>query len=283
MLANLPASGRQFVSAGRRTTALAFLVASVALTIMLLVGCGAESRTEGPDFSVLVFSKTVEYRHPSIPDGVAAIERLGRENDFAVEATENAAWFADEDLERYDAVVFLNTTGDVLDAGQQAAFERYVRDGGGYAGVHAAADTEYDWAWYGGLVGAYFESHPTVQEARIRVVDRSHPSTSRLPERWVRRDEWYNFRTNPRKDGVRVLATLDEDGYSPGAGDMGGDHPISWYHDYDGGRSWYTGLGHTPESYREDLFLKHLLGGIKAVAGAGAASGAEDAGTKEQR
>jgi cytochrome c len=102
---------------------------------------------------VLVFSKTAEYRHPSISDGVAAVERLGRENEFAVEATENAARFTEEDLWRYGAVVFLNTTGDVLDAEQQDAFERYVRTGGGYAGVHAAADTEYDRDWYGGLVG----------------------------------------------------------------------------------------------------------------------------------
>lgn len=243
------------------------LVAFIALVATLLVGCGATTRSASPDFSVLVFSKTTEYRHPSIPDGVAAIERLGRENDFAVEATESAARFTDENLERYDAVVFLNTTGDVLDAEQQAAFERYVRAGGGYAGVHAAADTEYDWAWYGGLVGAYFESHPRIQEAKVKVTDRTHPSTAGLPERWARTDEWYNFRADP-SDEVRVLAELDEGSYSPGDGAMGSGHPISWCHDYDGGRAWYTGLGHTPESYREDLFLDHLLGGISSATGA---------------
>ena len=131
-----------------------------ALVAAFLVGCGAATRSANPDFSVLVLSKTAEYRHPSIPDGVAAVELLGRENGFAVEATESAARFTDEDLRRYDTVVFLNTTGDVLDAEQQAAFERYVRAGGGYTRVHAATDTEYDWEWYGGLVGAYFESHP---------------------------------------------------------------------------------------------------------------------------
>jgi len=243
------------------------LAVVVALVAVFLVGCGAATRSASPDFSVLVFSKTAEYRHPSIPDGVAAVQWLGRENVFAVEATESAALFTDEDLRRYDAVVFFNTTGDVLDAEQQAAFERYVRAGGGYAGVHAAADTEYDWEWYGGLVGAYFESHPRVQEAEVKVIDRTHPSTPGLLERWTRADEWYNFRTDP-SDEVHVLAALDEGSYSPGEGAMGSEHPISWCHDYDGGRSWYTGAGHTPEGYREDLLLDHLLGGIEVAAGA---------------
>ncbi|MGH3148331.1 MAG: ThuA domain-containing protein, partial [Rubrobacter sp.] len=174
---------------------------------MLLAGCET-TQTTSPDFRVLVFSKTTEFRHPSIPDGVAAIRRLGQENDFAVETTEDASQFTNENLDRYDAVVFLNTTGDILDGAQQAAFERYIRGGGGYAGVHAAADTEYDWAWYGRLVGAYFGSHPAVQTATVEVADQAHPSTVELPERWVRRDEWYNFRSNPRGGGMRVLATL---------------------------------------------------------------------------
>lgn len=253
-----------------------FLVAVAAL----LTGCGT-TRATSPDFEVLVFSRTTEYRHPSIPAGIAAIERLGRENGFAVEATEDASRLTDEDLGRYDAVIFLNTTGDVLNAGQQAAFERYIRAGGGYAGVHAAADTEYGWAWYGGLVGAYFESHPAIQEAGIEVVDEAHPSTAGLPERWVRTDEWYNFRANPR-DGVRVLAMLDEGSYSPGEGAMGSDHPIAWCHDYDGGRAWYTGGGHTPESYSEDLFLKHLLGGIMTAAGVAQSECGERSGTEGQ-
>jgi type 1 glutamine amidotransferase len=214
---------------------------------------------------VLVFSRTAGFRHASIPDGVAAVRRLGAANGFGVDATEDAALFTDENLARYDAVIWLSTTGDVLDAGQQAAFERYIR-GGGYVGIHAAADTEYDWPWYGRLVGAYFLSHPRNQAATVDVTDRAHPSTAGLPERWRRFDEWYNFRTNPRGE-VHVLATLDEKTYSPGDGAMGSDHPIAWCQNFDGGRAWYTGGGHTSKAYSEPLFLEHLLVGIETAAG----------------
>ena len=215
-------------------------------------------------FDVLVFSKTAGFRHSSIPAGIAAIQSLGAVNDFVVVATEDANAFTAANLANYEAVVFLNTTGDVLNATQQAAFEQYIQGGGGWVGVHSAADTEYDWSWYGGLLGAYFESHPAIQQVTIKVADHVHPSTVGLPERWVRTDELYNFQTNPRGD-VHVLATLDESTYSGGVD--GFDHPIAWYHDYNGGRAWYTGLGHTDASYSEPLFLKHLLGGIEYAAG----------------
>jgi cytochrome c len=142
-------------------------------------------------------------------------------------------------------VVFLNTTGDVLDPEQQAAFDRYARTGNGYAGGHAAADTAYGWEWYGGLVGAYFDSHPRIQEAEVKVIDRTHPSTGGLPDRWIRADEWHNFRSDPN-DEACVLAALNEGGYPPGEGAMCTKHPISWCHDYDGGRAGYTGAGHAP-------------------------------------
>ena len=174
---------------------------------------------------VLVFSKTAAFRHGSIPAGVQAIRELGTANQFAVDATEDAAAFTDENLARYDAVVWLSTTGDVLDAPQQAAFERYIQAGGGYAGVHAASDTEYTWNWYGGLVGAYFSGHPDPQSATVEVADHAHPSTKHLPARWTRSDEWYNFQSNPRGK-VHVLATLDETTYTGGG--MGTDHPIAW-------------------------------------------------------
>ena len=215
-------------------------------------------------YRVLVFSKTEQYRHDSIPDAVAAIAVLGSEHGFAVDATEDASTFEDAYLAPYQAVVFLLTTGDILDADQQAAFERYVRAGRGYVGIHSACDTEYDWPWYGDLVGAYFSRHPEIQPAAIHVEDRSHPSTAGLPERWERTDEWYDFRTNPRAQ-VNVLARLDEASYQDGG--MGQDHPIAWWHPHDGGRSWYTAGGHTRESYAEPLFLQHLLGGIQYAAG----------------
>jgi type 1 glutamine amidotransferase len=215
------------------------------------------------EFKVLVFSKTAAFRHASIPNGIAAIRQLGTNNNFEVVATENAADFNDNNLGQFAAVIFLSTTGDVLDATQQSAFERYVRNGGGYVGIHAASDTEYSWPWYGGLVGAYFSSHPAIQKAIVVVEDFEHSSTRFLPEGWARTDEWYNFQTNPRSQ-VRVLARLDESTYSGGT--MGSDHPISWVHPYDGGRAWYTAGGHTAESFSEPLFLTHLLGGIRYVA-----------------
>ncbi|WP_327327049.1 ThuA domain-containing protein [Streptomyces sp. NBC_01210] len=213
---------------------------------------------------VLVFSKTAGFRHDSIPAGIAALKELGKSSNIAVDATEEAAQFTTSNLARYDAVVFLSTTGDVLGADQQKAFENYVSTGGGYMGVHAAADTEYDWAFYGGLVGAYFASHPQIQPATVRVEDHTHPSTAHLDDAWERTDEWYNYRTNPRTQ-ARVLATLDETSYQGGT--MKGDHPIAWCQSYEGGRAFYTGGGHTKESYAEPAFRMHLLGGLRYAAG----------------
>lgn len=216
---------------------------------------------------LLVFSKTAGFRHASIKDGKIALQKLATEHNFSVDFTEDAAAFTDANLARYDAVIFLLTTGTILDDNQKAAFERYIRAGGGYVGVHSASDTEYNWPWYGGLVGAYFDrvhGHSKITQATIHVIDRTHPSTVMLPALWVRTDEWYNFASNPR-GRVNVLMTIDESTYKGGT--MGADHPIAWYHEYDGGRAWYTALGHTSESYYEPLFLAHLWGGIMYAAG----------------
>jgi type 1 glutamine amidotransferase len=218
--------------------------------------------TAPPGFAALVFSKTEGFRHDSIPAGVGAIRALGAQRGFSVDATENAGAFTDASLANYKVVVFLSTTGDVLDEAQQTAFERFVRAGGGFVGIHSAADTEYDWPFYGALVGAYFAGHPDIQTATLQV--ESHPSTSSLPRTWVRRDEWYNFQQNPR-GGVDVLATLDERSYSGGT--MAPDHPIIWSHAYKGGRAWYTAGGHTSESFSEPLFVDHLGRGILWAAG----------------
>jgi cytochrome c len=242
--------------------------ASVLLSVSLLTAgptpAVAEPAIEA--YSVLVFSKTAGFRHDSIEEGIAAIQQLGAANGFTVVATEDSANFTDAYLSQFATVIWLSTTGDVLNEDQQAAFQRYIQAGGGYTGVHAASDTEYSWAWYGELVGAYFSAHPQNQQATIKVEDPAHPSTAGLPAEWSRFDEWYNFQTNPRGD-VHVLASLDETTYSPGGGAMGSDHPTAWCHDYDGGRSWYTGSGHTAESYVEPQFLEHLLGGIETTAG----------------
>lgn len=247
---------------------LALAAAAVLLTAMAMntSTAVAERPTEKAEGEhVLVFSKTAGFRHDSIPDGIATIQQLGADNGFTVDATEDAGAFTPGNLQQYDAVVFLSTTGDVLDDAQQRAFEDYVGAGGGYVGVHAAADTEYDWPFYGGLVGAYFDSHPQNQTATVKVEDHDHPATAHLGDEWVRFDEWYNYRSNPRGQ-ARVLATLDESSYT--GGNMGDDHPISWCQTYESGRSFYTGLGHTKESYAEPEFRAHLLGGIQYAAGA---------------
>ena len=240
-------------------------VAAIALAIgALLIGGSEPAAKPKRPARILVFSKTAGFRHDSIPAGIAAIRRLGRAHGFSVTATEDASAFRRKRLGRFDAVVFLNTTGDVLDPAQQAAFKSYIRHGGGFAGVHSATDTEYDWPFYARLVGVHFASHPAIQRATIKIVDRSHPSTRALPRRWTRTDEWYNFAADPR-GGVHVLALLDESTYSGGT--MGADHPIAWCHRVKGGRAWYTALGHTIDSYSEPLFREHLLGGILWAAG----------------
>ncbi|WP_414719180.1 ThuA domain-containing protein, partial [Streptomyces sp.] len=219
---------------------------------------------------VLAFTKAAGFKHSSRDEGVAAIKELGEKNGFTVDATEDAGSFTKDKLSQYDAVVFLSTTGDVLNKEQQTAFEEYVKGGGGYVGVHSAADTEYDWPFYGGLVGAYFKDHPrptNVLPAKVNVEDRAHPSTAHLGETWERTDEWYGYKTNPR-ERVHVLATLDESSYAAGNSSMGDDHPIAWCQDYQGGRSFYTGGGHTEASYKEGAFRAHLLGGIQYARGA---------------
>jgi cytochrome c len=242
------------------------LALAVVSLVAVLTGAARGPAAAPERTSVLVFTKTAGFRHASIPVAVQAVRELGARNGFTVDATEDAGAFADAALRRYAAVVFLLTTGDVLDTAQQEAFRRYVRSGGGFVGVHSAADTEHGWPWYGGLVGAYFRSHPAIQRATLIVTDRDHPSTAHLPARWTREDEWYNFAAPPRAS-VRVLALLDEASYAPGEGAMGARHPIAWWHAYDGGRSWYTAGGHTDASYAEPLFRGHLLGGIRYATG----------------
>jgi cytochrome c len=218
---------------------------------------------------VLVFSKTAGFRHDSIPDGISALRELaastvGTSCPFVIEASEESAMFSDAGLAPFSAVVFLSTTGDVLNDEQQKAFEKWVKAGGGFVGIHAAADTEHTWPWFGELVGAWFKTHPAIQRATVVVEDRTHPSTSILPERWERVDEWYVYKENPRTKKVapvQVLASMDESTYDTGGHAMG-DHPIAWCRDVEKGRSWYTGGGHTKESFSEPLFREHIRQGI---------------------
>ena len=215
---------------------------------------------------VLIFSKTLGWKHSCIPFAISAIQKLGVAHGFEVDTTTNAALFTDENLKNYSAVIFNSTSGNVLNNVQQTAFERYIQSGGGFAGIHGAAITEYDWPWYGQLMGAFFAHHPNnpnVRNGAIDVVDKNHPASKDLPDRWERADEWYNYTSF--YPGIRVLANLDENSYDGGTN--GSSHPITWYHEYDGGRAFYTGTGHTDESYTDPVFLKQLLGGIQYAIG----------------
>jgi uncharacterized protein len=244
----------------------------------------AAAAAEGDDgFAVLVYTRTTDFRHISIPDAIAAVEELGEEHGFEVEATEDPDAFTDENLARFDLVMFLLTTGDVVEAEGEEAFERYVRGGGGWMGVHSAADTEYDWEFYGELLaGAYFHSHPVQQPGRVVVEDTEHRATAHLGEEWlIPFEEYYSFVANPR-DEVRVLLSIDEDSYAQdpntthiprrpempeGESGVMGDHPMAWCHEIDEGHAFYTAFGHEGYLYRTDEFREHLLGGILTAAG----------------
>ncbi|MEK6782892.1 MAG: ThuA domain-containing protein [Bacteroidota bacterium] len=235
-----------------------------AILLMVILSWSCTSEIE--ETRVLIFSKTTVFRHESIPSGITAIQELGEQYHFLVDTTENAENLNEENLRHYKAVIFLNTTGDVLNPQQQNDFERFIQAGGGYVGIHSATDTEYDWAWYGKLVGAYFAGHPSdpnVQDGIFLVVDKNHLSTDSLPESWPRKDEFYSFKKiNP---DIKVLIKIDEKSYHGGTN--GDDHPMAWYHEFDGGRSFYTNMGHTKETFSEPLFIKHLWGGMKYVLG----------------
>lgn len=241
----------------------------VVLAILLaIIAAAAYFMLKPAEKKVLIFSKTEAFRHESIESGIEAIKKLGVANDFTVVATENAEDFNENNLKDFMAVVFLNTTGNVLDQVQQSQMERFIQAGGGYVGIHSATDTEYGWPWYGKLAGAYFDSHPmnpNVQEGEVKVIQPNHAATDSLPVTWTVADEWYNYKAIDPTN--QVLITVDETTYEGGTN--GTNHPIAWYKEYDGGRSFYTGMGHTNEQFSDSKFLSHLLGGIKYAIGLG--------------
>ncbi|WP_257656245.1 ThuA domain-containing protein [Parapedobacter lycopersici] len=231
------------------------------LAIFMMAAVSCNKRSGKP--RLLVFSKTAGFYHESIVEGREALMQLAAANGYEVDTTSDASWFQEDSLARYSAVVFLNTTGDILNHYQEVAFERYIQAGGGYVGIHAASDTEYDWGWYGRLVGAYFDSHPVPQDAAFQVIDANHPATDSLPATFTYHDEWYNFKK--LSPDIHVLITIDEKSYE--GGKNGTDHPIAWYHDYDGGRAFYTGFGHSAAAFQDPLIARHILGGIRYAIG----------------
>lgn len=212
---------------------------------------------------LLIFSKTKGFYHASIKVAVPVIYKMAVDNGFEADSTKDASVFNDANLKQYAAIIFVSTTGDLFNDAEKKALEKYVQKGGGIVGIHAATDAEYNWPWYNQLMGAWFMSHPKQQTATLDVVDKKHISTKGLPAKWIRKDEWYDFK-NINKD-VKVLMTIDEKSYE--GGKNGAFHPMAWYHKFDGGRVFYTALGHTDESYSEPLFLKHVWGGILYAAG----------------
>jgi type 1 glutamine amidotransferase len=211
---------------------------------------------------ILIFSETKGFRHTSIESGRKAIAQLCVENKYSIDSTEDPAKFTNEILKNYDAIIFLNTTGDLFNEPQQEALQDYIHLGGGWVGIHAATDAEYDWPWYGKLAGAYFKSHPAQQEAVVKVFNGENSAMNMLPKEWKRFDEWYNYKSV--SNNIKVLAYLDETSYK--GGEMSNDHPIVWFQEFEGGKSFYTGFGHTNETFTDPLFLKHLAGGIKMAA-----------------
>lgn len=235
----------------------------VLISLCAVLACSCNHKRQGEP-RILVFTKTAGFHHASIPDGVKALQKMGQEQHFEVDTTSDDTKFTEDSLKQYAAVVFMSTTGNVLNTKEQADFERYIQAGGGYVGVHAATDCEYHWPWYGKLVGAYFKGHPRPQEAKLDIhKDPNFPVMDSLPNPWTRTDEWYNFQAIPTD--VHVLVSIDEKSYK--GGENGANHPMVWYHDYDGGRSFYMELGHTPESYSEAPFLKLLSAGVHYAIG----------------
>lgn len=210
---------------------------------------------------VLVFTKTTGFRHKSIPKGVETVKRILQSEGIVAVHTEDADYFCADSLHQFGAVIFLSTTGNILNDEQKAAFQQFIRSGHGFVGIHAASDTEFEWPWYGELVGGYFKQHPPVQEAKIDVLDRTHFATKHLQEVWWHKDEWYDFKDI--QPGLHILMTLDEQSYKGGT--MGKFHPIAWFREFDGGRTFYTGLGHTDESFDAVPFQQHIVGGVKYV------------------
>lgn len=226
--------------------------------------------TQAEQFNVLLFTKTAGFHHTSINAGVTGVQTLAKKHYFNVDWYEDSGKFNDETLKNYDVIVFLLTTGDVLNKEQQAAMQRFIQSGKGFVGVHSASDTEYDWPWFTQLVGRNFYIHPPKQTAEINVLNEHFPGVERMPSTFLWTDEFYEFGKENIK-GLNYILSVDESTYDPTANwpdrnvsttGMGEFHPIAWYHQFDGGRSFYTGLGHIDAVYTDPLFMAHLYGGI---------------------
>ncbi|GAB2978190.1 hypothetical protein GCM10027049_12000 [Mucilaginibacter puniceus] len=263
----------------QRKTNCPISVTALGVMVMLFV-CGTTMAwAQNP--KVLIFSKTTVYHHNSIEPGIVAIQKLGAENKFDVDTTTDVSKFTKDNLKQYATIIFLSPTSPsnptdrrivFKDSLNKEAFKDYIKNGGGFLGIHSATDFGYEWSWYGQLVGGYFLGHPrkNVQTATLHIVDKKNPATKALPETWTRADEYYSFKPGSNPKDLHVLITLDENTEDYGTQTnlkMGEVHPIAWYHDFDGGRAFYTALGHTNESFSEPMVLDHILGALQYTMG----------------
>ena len=254
-------SRRNFLMRSKKNRQFKFWL-SVALAFFLLPffqNCSINDRTP----HILVFNKTEGYFHESTDAGVKALRQLCRDNNIKMDVTDNGEKFVEANLLRYAAVVFLNTAGDVLDQQQEKALEQYIHAGGGFVGIHTAIDTEHNWDWYGKLIGAKFASQTEVEKAVLKIEDRLHLATQFIHDSLIRSDEWFTLKDI--SPDIHIILSIEENSYSNGI--IRNFHPVSWYQEFEGGRVFVTAMGHTNESYQEEYFLRHLLGGVKYAIG----------------
>ncbi len=253
------------------------------IMVCLILALLSPPLSAGEPLDILVFTRAEGFTHPSIDDGVTMLTNIAQEEGATLDVTDETDAFTATTLAAYDVVVWLSTTGDVLDPPEQAAFEGFIQAGGGYVGIHAAADCEYGWPWYGELLGngAWFNVHPAIQTATLLLESPDHPGAGSFGAVTSFQDEWYNFQANPRS-AVEVIMTIDETSYDPGAGAMGEDHPITWAHGFDGGRAFYTALGHRPETYGDARFREQIRGALQWAAGARIFADGFETGTAER-
>jgi len=223
---------------------------------------------------ILIYSATAGYRHEVIPASIEILKEQAPSIDVVFDATEDKEWFTDERLSAYDALLFLNNSGEVLDDAGKAAFQRYLDLGGNFIGVHCASGCLTSTEFYRKEIGAIFDYHPAIGYASVEVSGPAHTSTSMLPAKWQLFDEMYNFRSDPRGVGATVILTADESSYEDDGVrkyDHGEPHPVAWFQERGAGvqpggtagRSWYTSLGHGPETWADKLFVAHVVAGIQ--------------------
>jgi len=236
----------------------------LAKTIIIISLFTAMVLSQSENINILVFTKANIFVHESRIAGAEAIKNLEVNYPFNVVISEDSLIFSDEKLVDFDVIVFVSTSGNILNESGKRAFKKFIQNGGGFVGIHGASDTEYDWEWFDDLLGTHFDMHPKVQTAIMDVLVNDALSTKHLPVKWEWTDEWYNWRhdLDPK---IEVLITVDENTYE--GGKHGSFHPISWRQDFEGGRCWYTALGHKSELYNDENYIRHIAGGIEWASG----------------